>query len=174
MSVEITRTAADNTIARIIHMVEEAQASKAPTARFIDDFSRWYTPAAMLVAAAVVLAPPLALGGEWSTWIYRGLAVLLVACPCALVISMPAAIASGFRLPAWPAAPRAASWSRGTGPRNPGQGQDRCVRQDRHPHSWKTGSDRCRRLRRCRRRHARESGGGGGTVQPSIGYRNHR
>lgn len=96
LRVRITRTAADNTIARIIHMVEEAQASKAPTARFIDQFSRWYTPFAMAVAAAIVLVPPLALGGDWSTWIYRGLAVLLVACPCALVISTPAAIASGL------------------------------------------------------------------------------
>ena len=77
-------------------MVEEAQASKAPTARFIDQFSRWYTPLAMTVAAGIVLVPPLAFGGDWSTWIYRGLAVLLVACPCALVISTPAAIASGL------------------------------------------------------------------------------
>jgi Cd2+/Zn2+-exporting ATPase len=96
LRVRITLTAADNTIARIIHMVEEAQASKAPTARFIDQFSRWYTPLAMAVAAGIVLVPPLALGGDWSTWIYRGLAVLLVACPCALVISTPAAIASGL------------------------------------------------------------------------------
>jgi Cd2+/Zn2+-exporting ATPase len=96
LRVEITRTAADNTIARIIHMVEEAQASKAPTARFIDQFSRWYTPAAMVVAALVVLGPPLLLGADWFTWIYRGLSLLLIACPCALVISTPAAIASGL------------------------------------------------------------------------------
>jgi len=96
LRVRITRTAADNTIARIVHLVEEAQASKAPMARFIDRFSRWYTPAAMAVAMAVVLVPPLAFGGDWDTWIYRGLAVLLVACPCALVISTPAAIASGL------------------------------------------------------------------------------
>ena len=96
LRVEITRTAADNTIARIIHMVEEAQASKAPTARFIDRFSRWYTPAAMIVAGLIMLVPPLGFGMDWTTWIYRGLAVLLVACPCALVISTPAAIASGL------------------------------------------------------------------------------
>ena len=96
LRVEIAHVAADNTIARIIHMVEEAQESKAPTARMIDRFSRWYTPAAMLVAACVVLIPPLAFGGEWMTWIYRGLATLLIACPCALVISTPAAIASGL------------------------------------------------------------------------------
>lgn len=96
LRVEITRTSADNTVARIIHMVEEAQASKAPTARFIDRFSRWYTPAAMAVSALVVLAPPLLVGADWFTWIYRGLSVLLIACPCALVISTPAAIASGL------------------------------------------------------------------------------
>lgn len=96
LRVEITRTAADNTIARIIRLVEEAQESKAPTARFIDRFSRWYTPAAMAVSALVVLVPPLVLGADWFTWLYRGLAVLLIACPCALVISTPAAIASGL------------------------------------------------------------------------------
>jgi Cd2+/Zn2+-exporting ATPase len=96
LSVRITRVAADNTIARIIHMVEEAQESKAPTARMIDRFSRWYTPGAMVVAGLVILIPPLAFGGDWMTWIYRGLATLLIACPCALVISTPAAIASGL------------------------------------------------------------------------------
>jgi Zn2+/Cd2+-exporting ATPase len=96
LRVEITRAAADNTIARIIHMVEEAQGTKAPMARFIDRFSAWYTPAAMLVALLIVVLPPLFFGQEWATWIYRGLATLLIACPCALVISTPAAIASGI------------------------------------------------------------------------------
>jgi Cd2+/Zn2+-exporting ATPase len=96
LRIEITRTAADNTIARIIHMVEEAQNAKAPTARFIDRFARWYTPAAMLVSALVIVVPPLAFEADWMTWIYRGLAVLLIACPCALVISTPAVIASAL------------------------------------------------------------------------------
>lgn len=96
LRVRISRTAADNTIARIIHMVEEAQASKAPMARFIDRFSAWYTPAAMAAALLIVVVPPLVFGQDWSTWIYRGLATLLIACPCALVISTPAAIASGL------------------------------------------------------------------------------
>jgi Cd2+/Zn2+-exporting ATPase len=96
LRVEITHVAANNTIARIIHMVEEAQESKAPTARLIDRFSAVYTPAAMLLAALVIVIPPLAFGGDWITWIYRGLATLLIACPCALVISTPAAIASGL------------------------------------------------------------------------------
>lgn len=96
LRVEISHVASDNTIARIIHMVEEAQATKAPTARFIDQFSSWYTPAAMGIALLVIITPPLLLGADWSTWIYRGLATLLIACPCALVISTPAAIASGL------------------------------------------------------------------------------
>ncbi|MGK9235660.1 cadmium-translocating P-type ATPase [Inquilinus limosus] len=96
LRVRVSRTAADNTIARIIHMVEAAQASKAPTARFIDRFSAWYTPAAMAVAALVIAVPPLLFGGDWSVWAYRGLSLLLIACPCALVLSTPAAIASGI------------------------------------------------------------------------------
>jgi Cd2+/Zn2+-exporting ATPase len=96
LRIEITHTAADNTIARIIHLVEKAQEAKAPTARMIDRFSRWYTPAAMFAALLVIVIPPLAFGGDWMTWIYRGLATLLIACPCALVISTPAAIASGL------------------------------------------------------------------------------
>jgi Zn2+/Cd2+-exporting ATPase len=96
LRVRITKTVADNTIARIIHLVEEAQASKAPTARFIDCFAVYYTPAAMVVAGLVIVVPPLLFGAEWLTWVYRGLATLLIACPCALVISTPAAIASGL------------------------------------------------------------------------------
>jgi Cd2+/Zn2+-exporting ATPase len=96
LRVRTTRTSQDNTIARIIHLVEEAQGSKAPTARFVDRFSTYYTPAAMAIAGLVVIVPPLLLGADWSTWIYRGLATLLIACPCALVISTPAAIASGL------------------------------------------------------------------------------
>ena len=96
LRVRITKTAADNTIARIIHLVEEAQASKTPTARFIDRFATYYTPVAMAAAALIVTMPPLLFGADWETWIYRGLATLLIACPCALVISTPAAIASGL------------------------------------------------------------------------------
>ena len=96
LQVRVTRPASDNTIARIIRMVEEAQEAKAPTARFIERFSAVYTPIAVAVAALVAVAPPLFLGAEWGTWIYRGLALLLVACPCALVLSTPAAIASGL------------------------------------------------------------------------------
>lgn len=94
--VRVDRAAADNTIARIIHLVEEAQAGKAPIARFIDRFSAWYTPAAMAAAALVMAVPPLLAGADWNDWIYRGLSILLIACPCALVLSTPAAIASGI------------------------------------------------------------------------------
>jgi Cd2+/Zn2+-exporting ATPase len=96
LRVRVTRAAADNTIARIVRMVEEATASRAPTQRFIERFAAWWTPCAMAVAALVVLVPPLVFGGDWSTWTYRGLALLLVACPCALVISVPASVASGL------------------------------------------------------------------------------
>ncbi|ABI58372.1 heavy metal translocating P-type ATPase [Nitrosomonas eutropha] len=96
LRMSISRAASDNTIARIIHMVEEAQESKAPLARFIDRFSSIYTPVAMVVSLLIVIVPPLLFGGDWMTWIYRGLATLLIACPCALVISTPAAIASGL------------------------------------------------------------------------------
>ncbi len=95
LQVQVTRMPSDNTVARILHMVEEAQASKSPTARFIDRFSAVYTPIAFAFAAAVAVVPPL-LGADWGTWIYRGLALLLIACPCALVLSTPAAIASGL------------------------------------------------------------------------------
>ena len=96
LRVEVTATAADNTISRVIALVEEAQESKAPTERFIDRFSRYYTPAVMVVAALIAVLPPLLGGADWATWIYRGLAVLLIGCPCALVISTPAAIAAAL------------------------------------------------------------------------------
>lgn len=96
LRVRLTHTAKDNTISRIIHLVEEAQGTKAPTARFIDRFAAYYTPAAMAAAALVMISPPLLFGAEWHIWLYRGLAILLLACPCALVISTPAAIASGL------------------------------------------------------------------------------
>ena len=96
LRVRVTATAADNTIARVVRLVEEAQESKAPTERFIDQFSRYYTPGVVIVAALVAIVPPLLLGGLWSPWVYKGLAILLIGCPCALVISTPAAIAASL------------------------------------------------------------------------------
>ncbi|KAA0577777.1 cadmium-translocating P-type ATPase [Azospirillum sp. B21] len=96
LRVRVSATANDNTIARVVRLVEEAQETKAPTERFIDRFSRWYTPGVVVVAALVAVLPPLLGGGAWEEWIYKGLAVLLIGCPCALVISTPAAIAAGL------------------------------------------------------------------------------
>ena len=96
LRVTVTKTAEDNTIARIIRLVEDAEEARAPTERFIDRFSRWYMPAIVVVAALVVLVPPLGFAQPWDTWVYRGLALLLIGCPCALVISVPASIASAL------------------------------------------------------------------------------
>ncbi|WP_183899017.1 heavy metal translocating P-type ATPase [Rhizobium metallidurans] len=96
LRVRVTAAAADNTIARVVKLVEEAQESKAPTERFIDRFSFYYTPGVVVVAALVATLPPLLAGGDWNEWIYKGLALLLIGCPCALVISTPAAIAASL------------------------------------------------------------------------------
>ncbi|WDR07000.1 heavy metal translocating P-type ATPase [Devosia rhodophyticola] len=96
LRIRVTAAAADNTIARIIALVEEAQESKAPTERFIDRFSRYYTPGVMVVAVLIAIVPPLVTGAAWDEWIYKGLAILLIGCPCALVISTPAAIAAAL------------------------------------------------------------------------------
>ncbi|MDQ1183679.1 heavy metal translocating P-type ATPase [Agrobacterium larrymoorei] len=96
LRVRVTAAAADNTIARVVKLVEEAQESKAPTERFIDRFSKYYTPGVVAVAALVALVPPLLWGANWDEWIYKGLAILLIGCPCALVISTPAAIAASL------------------------------------------------------------------------------
>lgn len=94
--IEITSAQGENAIDRILHLIEEAESRKAPLERFLDKFSRWYTPAMMLLSLLVIIIPPLMFGQSWDTWIYRGLAMLLIACPCALVISTPAAITSGL------------------------------------------------------------------------------
>ncbi len=96
LRVTVTKTAEDNTISRIIALVEEAETARAPTERFIDRFSRYYMPAITGLAALVAIVPPLLFGQVWDTWIYRGLALLLIGCPCALVISVPASIASAL------------------------------------------------------------------------------
>ncbi|MET3792195.1 heavy metal translocating P-type ATPase [Aquamicrobium terrae] len=96
LRIRVERAASDNTIARIIALVEDAQEAKAPTERFIDRFSRVYMPVIVALSVLVAVVPPLAGFGSWDEWIYRGLALLLIGCPCALVISVPAAIASGL------------------------------------------------------------------------------
>jgi Cd2+/Zn2+-exporting ATPase len=92
----VTAAAGDSTLARIIHAVEEAQGAREPTQRFVDQFARIYTPAVFAIALAVAILPPLLLGGDWFTWIYKALVLLVIACPCALVISTPVTIVSGL------------------------------------------------------------------------------
>lgn len=96
LRVRVTKAAKDNTIARIVRLVEEAESARAPTERFIDRFSRIYMPAVVGVALLVAVVPPLAFGLAWGEWIYRALALLLIGCPCALVISVPASITSAL------------------------------------------------------------------------------
>ena len=96
LRVRVTKPAADNTIARIVRLVEEAESARAPTERFIGRFSRVYMPAVVGMAALVAVVPPLAFGGAWGEWVYRALALLLIGCPCALVISVPASITSAL------------------------------------------------------------------------------
>ncbi len=92
----VTATASNTTLARIIHAVEEAQGAKAPTQRFVDQFARVYTPVVFAIALAIAVVPPLVMGGGWQEWIYKALVLLVIACPCALVISTPVSIVSGL------------------------------------------------------------------------------
>ena len=93
---QVSAAADNSTLARIIHAVEQAQGTRAPTQRFVDQFSRIYTPTVFALAVAVALLPPLLLGGAWLEWAYRALVLLVIACPCALVISTPVTIVSGL------------------------------------------------------------------------------
>ncbi len=92
----VTAAANNSTLARIIHAVEQAQGARAPTQRFVDQFSKIYTPVVFVFALAVAIIPPLFMGAVWFDWIYRALVLLVVACPCALVISTPVTIVSGL------------------------------------------------------------------------------
>ncbi|HEX2187324.1 MAG TPA: heavy metal translocating P-type ATPase, partial [Longimicrobiaceae bacterium] len=96
LEVRSTRSAEDTTLARIIHAVEEAQATRAPAQAFVDRFARVYTPGVVAAALLVFLVPPLAGAGAWGEWFYRALVLLVVACPCALVISTPVTIVSAL------------------------------------------------------------------------------
>jgi Cd2+/Zn2+-exporting ATPase len=92
----VTALASNSTLSRIIHAVEAAQGSRAPTQRFVDRFARVYTPAVFAFALLVMVVPPLFFGADWIDWIYRALVLLVIACPCALVISTPVTIVSGL------------------------------------------------------------------------------
>lgn len=96
LNVEITKAYEDSSLAKIMHLVQEAQDSKTPTELFIDKFAKYYTPAIMVIALAVTLLPPLLFGQPWMTWIYQGLSILIVGCPCSLVLSSPIALVSGM------------------------------------------------------------------------------
>jgi Cd2+/Zn2+-exporting ATPase len=93
--VRVLQEASDSTLQRITRLVEEAQATKTPAEQFVDRFSRLYTPVVVAVAVVLAVVPPL-LGGEFGTWFYRALALLIIACPCALVISTPVTVVSGI------------------------------------------------------------------------------
>jgi Cd2+/Zn2+-exporting ATPase len=96
LTVEVTKAAQDTTLARIIRMVEEAHARRAPSEQWVERFARVYTPAIMLLALIIALAPPLLFDGSWEGWFYRALVLLVIACPCALVISTPVSIVAAL------------------------------------------------------------------------------
>lgn len=96
LEIEVTHLARDTTLARIIHLVEEAQAQKAPSQRFVEQFARYYTPSVVVGAILVATIPPLVFSEPFSLWFYRALVLLVISCPCALVISTPVTIVSGL------------------------------------------------------------------------------
>jgi Cd2+/Zn2+-exporting ATPase len=96
LEIETAKRAGDTTLAHIIHLVEEAEAARSPSERFVEKFARYYTPAVTLLAVTVMALPPLALSAPFGTWFVRGLTLLVISCPCALVISTPVAVVSGI------------------------------------------------------------------------------
>ncbi|MBX9627799.1 MAG: cadmium-translocating P-type ATPase [Gemmataceae bacterium] len=96
LTVESTRPVSDTTLARITRMVGEAQSRRAPSEQWVETFARYYTPAVMALALVVLFVPPLLLGGAWGEWLYRALVLLVIACPCALVISTPVSIVAAL------------------------------------------------------------------------------
>jgi len=96
LEVRSTRPAGDTTVARILHLVQDAQSARAPSQQFVDRFARWYTPAVIVGALLVATVPPLVFDGPWTGWLFRALVLLVVACPCALVISTPVSVVSAL------------------------------------------------------------------------------
>ncbi|HEB85133.1 MAG TPA: HAD family hydrolase, partial [Bacteroidetes bacterium] len=96
LEIRVTHTAGDTTLARMIRLIEESRSHRAPSEQWVDRFARVYTPAMMFLAFAVAVIPPLLAGGGWERWIYEGLVILVIACPCALVISTPVSVVAGL------------------------------------------------------------------------------
>jgi Cd2+/Zn2+-exporting ATPase len=96
LEIRSSKVAADSTLARIMRMINEAQSRRAPSQQWVERFATWYTPLMMGLALLILLLPPLFLGGSWSVWLYRSLVTLVIACPCALVISTPVSVVSAL------------------------------------------------------------------------------
>ena len=96
LEIRVTRFRRDTTLARIIHLVEQAQEQRAPVQTVVERFARIYTPAVIALALMLAVVPPLAFGAAWSIWVYRSLVLLVVSCPCALVISTPVSVVAAL------------------------------------------------------------------------------